>query len=105
MPKAKRPARLSLSEMWRGFKLCPTGLHDDGFTKWEATCYREEHKEATACRRTLGFSTPEQQQITLRRLKFWCVSGRSCTSRQAHKELPYYPQPLPTDEELEHLPL
>ncbi len=43
----------------------------------------------TTCRRTLRFKDQADQEVTLRRLRWWCVSGSQRTSRQQHLRLPY----------------
>lgn len=85
---------------WRGFKFTPTGMVAGKYTKWEATCYHESHRDKV-CRRTLTFHTEEDEQLTLRRLKHWCLSGHACASRQEHRGLPLYPEPLPALAELD----
>ena len=74
--------------MWCGFKFTQArkvGQH----TGWEATCYAAHHSDNRACTRTLTFNTPANQELCLRRLRWWCMAGDQCTDRQSHQKLPY----------------
>ena len=99
--------RMSLSYMWRGFKFCPRFDETGKACRWEATCYRESHEEKTPCKRTMGFQDADGENLALHRLRTWCIAGRFCTDRLAHKGLPYWPavSEMPTMAELEAAPL
>lgn len=89
---------------WRGFKFTPCFNGEGVRFKWEATCYIDGHKidGDAPCRRTLTFRTEAEEELTIRRLKFWCVMGRTVPDRTCHRdEIPYRPAELPTEAALD----
>ena len=61
-------------------------MHDgpEKRVKWEATCYHPAHKAGASCRWTQSFRSDAEEQIVLRRLRWWCLQGRDMLSRDAH---------------------
>lgn len=56
-----------------------------------------ESGSKTVCTFSMNFETPEQQDLVLRRLKWWVLQAWSCSSQRAHALLR---KRVPSDEEL-----
>ncbi|OLP98609.1 hypothetical protein AK812_SmicGene18941 [Symbiodinium microadriaticum] len=62
--------------------------------------HRHASGKITACTKTRSFSTPEEEALVIRQLKFWVSQARDYSSRKDHMEKCPFLQP-PCDEELE----
>ena len=92
--------RTAATHFWRDFKFTPRfkdGVHQG----WEATCYKPAHGKQ--CRRTATFRDGADEILIIRRLRFWCLQGAGCPSRQSHQGLTYRPVQLPEVADLEEM--
>lgn len=69
-------------------------------TGMEATCYRPNHKAKLTCCKRFSFRAHGGEDMTVRRLRWWCILGEECASREAHRDLRLQGVP-PQDDELE----
>jgi hypothetical protein len=94
--------------MWKGFKITERYNANLAHCGWEATCYHALHSDSQMrCKRTLNFSTKAPQELTLRRLLWWCLRGGDFDSRALHvHQCPKEPLAgaLPSLEELHAMP-
>jgi hypothetical protein len=81
------------THFWKGCKFTPTFKKNGEHKGWEATCYRAGHERP--CRRTLTFVGDAGQVMAVRRLKWWCLEGSRCATKQAHQGVPHWPAVLP----------
>ena len=69
-----------VTEHWKGFRFTKT-FHRDGIHNgWECTCYLPEHQtdhngEKIVCKRTRNFRKHANEDIILRKLRWWALQG------------------------------
>ena len=114
VPAGERMGRISNTTFfWHGFKFCQirAGLFKEVVTGYEAKCYAGEHNQCKpACCRRMQFSQHGGEDMTLRKLKWWCVmplqtSEGGSTCRLDHKDhKPWLKAPVvPGTDELDRL--
>jgi hypothetical protein len=74
-------------------RLGKDGLRSDGSQGWECKCPAASGKhinkvnKPTKCKRTLHFSSPEEERTVIRHLQFWAAAWDSFHNRLTHQEL------------------
>ena len=88
------------TDFWGAYKFTPvkdaTGLEVVGM---EAQCYRECHKDRLRCTKQMSYSVHGGEEMTLRKLKLWCLCGELCDTRIHHRDVKL-PKIIPEDAEL-----
>ena len=85
---------------WRGFRFTFKPPNESGRSSYMVLCrYHSKAGDSTKCTRTAGWTSEDQRDEVVRRLKTWCIHAPSFSDRNRHQGLDRNVEAM-TDEEL-----
>ena len=107
-PSGVSRTMLDTTVYWKSFKFTEVKGKDGQVNGYEVTCKITEHKDKTRCTRSMRFGKHGGRDVTVHKLKWWCVAGYHANvgSKAEHQGLPFAPAAgLPTWSEIEAVPI